>query len=243
MGIEGVHASSQRRHLIELKLTDAYHQAHGADSGDDLRKANEMLQEILEMMKDRSSRMLHEDHDACWQRWVEVKETLKYRRQEISNFNYGHFKNEAYQAKGWAESLPKDAKQKVQEVQRDMNGRTMERWQFDEIKGVLDEAWKIANSVLQSRHAEWERKQEEWQSRMSAAKSRKLELLEKNRSAIYNIQQQIDRCREMLHAARSSEHQYRVQGWIDEKYAKISDIERFNGELEDQIRSIDEKLK
>jgi len=39
MDSDRAHASRQRRELIELKLTDAYHQAQGAESGHDLKKA------------------------------------------------------------------------------------------------------------------------------------------------------------------------------------------------------------
>jgi hypothetical protein len=235
MSTDRANASQRRREVIGWKLDEAYHQARGSDSGSELRRATELLQEVLEMMKDKSERMLHEDHEACWQRWKEIKETIKWRRKEICDFNYGHFKNEAYQAKGWAESLPKDAKEKVRQVQRKMKGRTMESWQFEEIRDILDDAYKTAAGVLQRRH-------NEWRDKMESAKSRKLELLEKNRGTIASIERQIDHCYEMLRDARSSEHQYRVQGWIDEKRDKIRDIERFNHELEGQIEDIDRKL-
>jgi hypothetical protein len=235
MSNDQLNVSRQRRTVVGWKLDEAHYQARGSDSGQGLKQANELLQHALEMMKDKSERMLHEDHEACWQRWLEIKETIKWKRKEICDFNYGKFKHEAYQAKGWAEDLPKDAKQKVREVQQDMKGRTMESWQFDEIRGILDDAYKTAAGILQRRH-------EDWRDKMESAKSRKLELLEKNRSIAYNIGQQIDRCYDMLREARSSEHQYRVQGWIDEKQEKLRDIERFNRELEDQIRDIDSKL-
>jgi hypothetical protein len=52
-------------------------EAHGAESGQDLRRANEMLQAILEKLQDKTHPMLREDHEACWQKWVGVKETIK----------------------------------------------------------------------------------------------------------------------------------------------------------------------
>lgn len=42
-------ASRQRREIITYKLDGAYHQAHGAESGLDLRKANDLLEEVFEM--------------------------------------------------------------------------------------------------------------------------------------------------------------------------------------------------
>ena len=83
-----------------------------------------------------NGKMTREDHDACWERWSGVKDTVRARREEISSHNYGHFKNAAYEARGLAQNYPKDAKDKVRSIQREMKGRTMERWQFDEIRAV-----------------------------------------------------------------------------------------------------------
>ncbi len=78
---------------------------------------------------------------------------------------------------------------------------------------------------------------------MSAAKSRKLELINRNRTMIENLESQIDRCKDMLHNTKSPEFEQRIQEWIDEKHGKIRDIERFTADLEAQIRSIDVKVQ
>jgi len=146
--------SQQKRKLVESKLDEAFHQARGAGSCPDLRQANQLLQQALGWMKDgwgnfsvgtqlftlNDGRMLKDDHDACWKRWREVKNTIAARRQEICELNYGHFKSEAYNAKTLADEYPKEAKEKVREIHRAMSGRMTERWQFDEINKVLDEA-------------------------------------------------------------------------------------------------------
>jgi hypothetical protein len=242
MSSDRTDASRQRRQVIHWKLNDAYHQASGAQSGGELRKANDMLQEVLEMMKDKSERMLHEDHEVCWQRWLEVKETAKWKRKEISDFNYGHFKNEAYKAKGWAEELPKDATQQVKDVQQAMKGRTMERWQYDEINTVLDEAWTIASAAFRRRRQEWERRHEEGQQKMRDAKARRLEAIEYRQGKISDRQYQIDKCRSMLCDARSDDFRRRVEGWIEEHYDKIREIEDQIRDLENAVRDIDSKL-
>ncbi len=252
-----VRVSGQKRQLVMSKIDEAYHHARGADSGHDLRAADELLQQAQNWMKDGYSgfsvgtqyfamddgKMLKDDHDACWERWREVKDTVRARREEISNFNYGHFKGQACEARGLAQQFPKDAKAKVKSVQGEMKGRTMQRWQFDEIRQILDEAFQRASAAQEERHREWEQKQREWRSRMEDAKSKKQGLIDKNRDYIRNLEHQIDRCRDMMYSAKSSEHQSRVQGWIDEKTDKIRDIERFNRELEDQISEIDDRLR
>jgi hypothetical protein len=235
MGNDRSIASAQRRDFLLSELNDAYYQAHGAESGQDLRRANEMLQAVLEKLKDKTHPMLHEDHDACWQKWVSIKETIKYRRQFICDFNYGKFKGEAYEAKGLAEEFPREAKEKVKETQRAMKGRTMDRWQFDEINTVLEEAFQTASGILRRRY-------EAGQEKMREAKSRKLGRIDHLRDIVSNIQRDIDNCRDKQRDARSSEFANTVQGWIDEKYDKIRDIENTIRELEDVVRDIDSKL-
>jgi hypothetical protein len=248
--------SSQKRELILSKIEEAYHQAKGARGGADLRDADQILQQALGWMKDGYSgfgigtqffaandgRMLKEHRNDCWNRWTEVKETIRARRAEICDFNYGHFKGEACDARGLARTYPKDAKAKVRAVQSELKGATMDKWQFEEVREILNEAYNAASVAQEERHREWERKQQEWRSRMEEARSKKQGLIEKNRDFIQRLERQISDCDDMIRNARSSEHQSRVQGWIDEKTDKIRDIERFNRELEDQISEIDTKL-
>jgi ABC-type transporter Mla subunit MlaD len=44
--------SRQKRQLVLSKIDEAYHQAHGAKSGQDLRVADDLLQQALGWMKD-----------------------------------------------------------------------------------------------------------------------------------------------------------------------------------------------
>ena len=57
MGNDRSIASAQRRDFLLSELNDAYYQAHGAESGQDLRRANEMLQAVLEKLKDKTHPM------------------------------------------------------------------------------------------------------------------------------------------------------------------------------------------
>ena len=240
MSTDRADASRQRRALVEAKLNQAYQRAHGAESGEELREANNLLGVVLEMMKAKTRRMLREDHDACWNRWLEVKETIKYRREEIANFNYSAFRNDAYEAKGLAEQSPQHAKQKVRAIQQAMRGCTMERAQFDEIRAILDDVWTTASAA---QHDEWEQKQQAWRERMRDGIAQKRERIQKNREVIAHLEEQIDHCKNMLQSAKSPEFEGRVQGWIDEKYEKIRDIEQFTTTLEEQVRDIDDKLQ
>ncbi|HTU44190.1 MAG TPA: hypothetical protein VMF91_03975 [Bryobacteraceae bacterium] len=249
--------SRQKRDLVESKLTEAYWQAKGAETGQALRAADSLLQEALDWMKDGYSgfniptqyfalndgKMLKEDHDACWKRWQEIKELIKFRRQNIFNTNYNAFLRDAYDAKALVEHSPKDAKERVRTIQQDLKGHSMEKWQFEEIRSILEDVYQRASAVQKIRHETWERKQQEWRSRLQSAKSAKYELKSNKRAQASKIERQIDHDRDLLSGAKSADFESRVQGWIDEKLDKLRAIERFIGELEDQIREIEEKLR
>jgi hypothetical protein len=245
--------SRNKRELVESKLNQAYHEARSSHSESELRAAEDVLELAKEWMKDGYSSgftgtteffaavlsddgiMTKADADACWKRFKEVKETIHWHRKKFRDFNYEQFSRDASDAGSLAENSPKEAREKVQEIQRAMKGRTLEPWQFEKIRSALDDVYKSANNSSGRRRAEWERK-------MRASKSQTFELMEKQQNIIAKIEGEIDRCRDMLSEARSSEHQGRVQGWIDEKLDKIRDIERFIHKLEGQISDIDSRL-
>jgi hypothetical protein len=249
--------SKQKRDLVESKLTEAYWQAKGAETGRALRTADSLLQEALNWMKDGYSgfniptqyfalndgKMVKQDHDACWQRWVEIKELIKFRRQQIFDANHNAFRQEAYEAKSLAEHSPKDAKERVRAIQQNLKGHSMEKWQFEDIRSILDSAYQRALAIQKTRHEAWERKQQEWRSRLQSAKSTKYELISKKRDQASTIERQIDRDRDLLYGAKSLDFESRVRGWIDEKEGKLREIANFIRELEEQIWEIDQKLR
>jgi hypothetical protein len=89
--------SRQKRNLVTQKLDDAYYQAKGATSTSELKVAGRLLAEALSWMKPgwsqvslgddlvslNDGRLTSEDHDACWERWKEIKETIDWRWKEF----------------------------------------------------------------------------------------------------------------------------------------------------------------
>jgi hypothetical protein len=228
-------ASRQRRAVIEMKLRDARRQAQEAASGQDLRNVGEVMQDILELFKHRTNRMPSRDLEACWTLWAETREIIKNRRQEIGDVHYGKFKAEANEAKRLADISPTEARARIRRIQAAMKGQPIAPWQFNKIQTVLNEAWEIITVTREEKHLKW-------RAGMDTAIARKVALLEKSRDSVANIEHQIHQCQEMLTEARSPEFAATVQGWIDEKYQKIHDIERFISALDDQVHDISVKL-
>jgi len=90
-------ASRQKRDVVESALNDAYWQARGADSWNDLARANALLAQARSWMNDgwaqvsladglvhlSDGRLIKTDRDACWARWHEVKDLIQQRRDDL----------------------------------------------------------------------------------------------------------------------------------------------------------------
>ena len=144
------HVSHGKKVVVLGKISDAYYRAKGATSESDLRLADQWLAEALEWAKPgwrqvsivddlfsiTDGRMTQSDHDTCWQRWKEVKETVKWKRHEFQEAR----------------------------VRRQAEGRT----------------------------------------KMSEARSRAVDRVDKARSVVRSLESQIEDCRDRQRNARSS---------------------------------------
>ena len=165
--------SRNKRNLVESKIHEAYHQAKGGRSADELAKARQLLKEALAWMKGGWSefniptqlfalddgKMTKEDHDACWEKWQEANTMLESRRQEVGEHNFDHYQNEAHDAINLAGSDPKQAKERVKRIQEPMRGLVMTGDQFSEIRRLLDQAWQHATHAQSQRQDEWRDRQ------------------------------------------------------------------------------------
>jgi len=100
-----------------------------------------------------------------------------------------------------------------------MKGRTMERWQFDEVNTVLDEAYRTGSGILRRRY-------EAGQEKMREAKSHELGRINHLRDIVSNIQRDIDNCRDKQRNARSSDFASMVQGGTEMKSTTRSAISK-----------------
>ena len=200
--------------------------------------------DLVETALGNEGKLSSEDRDQCWEKWKEANEVIKFRRQELWESNYNHFRSKASDALNTAHyGEPREAKSKVKDIQREMKGTQMSKAQFQEIHNLLDDAWRKASSRLKEAYRERQRKHEEWRDRMQEHTERWRSLVQKNEDVISRIENQIDKCQEMERNARSPEFANTVRGWIEEKYRKISKIRETNIELEEKISSVKSKIR
>ncbi len=261
------HVSKQKRELVEGRIKEARSWATAAETKEHLHKADEILRQALEWMKDgwqqfpgateffesiagNEGILLEADRDACWTQWKEVKETLHFRRKEMQDDGHRRMRPEANSALYKAQNEnPHDALQEVKECRRALAGCYLNKEQREEIGHVLDSAWKVAIARIgaqrderRRKHDQWVERQEQWIERQESWVKSKTEQIEKSRDFISRLESQVDELQEKVADARTEEFADRVRGWIEERYDKIAEVNRQIEDLEDKIREAQDRV-
>lgn len=235
--------STNKRSLVEMKIHEAHGYAKGGRDADDLRKARALLREAREWLKDGwagfnattqslafdDGKMTKSDHDACSERWQEANRALNDRQQELGDYNFTAFENDAEDAIGTAENDPKRAREKVQVIQQSMKGKVMSGEQFERVRHLLEKACSRADSESDRRKHE--------------AIRRKKELVGKVMNEIGSLRDQIDHYRGEEANAKTESFAEAMREKIEVRYGWIEEKETFIRELESQIHEIHSQLR
>lgn len=99
---------------------------------------------------------------------------------------------------------------------------------LNDAKERLDDAWERWKSAKQSakeaRQQQRQANREAFESRVGDRIDKLKERLDRLYSALSHREANLDKLRDMRDSARSDEHRYRVEGWIDEEEDKIAGI-------------------
>lgn len=241
-------------------IKDAYFQAKGGTTREELTTAKEMLQQALARMKDGwggynlptelvssilgdDGILSKEDRDYCWAKWKEASDTINYRWNELSNLNYNECIKDAWNALSSAnDGDPYEAQEKVKNLQSKMKGKLILKERREEIFGVLDRAWQAASNKIREKKEEKVKKQSEWRDRMHSHLQRWENQISNTETLIDRIRGQIDDLEGKASCARTAEFADRVRGWIQEKYDFINKLQDQIREIENKIGSVKDKL-
>ena len=166
--------SRQKRELVEMKIMEAHNYARGATTKRDIFKAKDLLNEAMQRMKDGWSgftvtteiftfsegKMNKADNDGCWEQWKTARDTLRYKQDSMCDLNFSEFKSEAYKAIDTARHDPREAKNMVKQIQSDLRNTYMKKHQYEEVRTILDEAWRKASAEQQQAHEAWRERME-----------------------------------------------------------------------------------
>jgi hypothetical protein len=253
--------SAMKRDLIEGRLRSIEAEIGAIRTMDQYRSCKQRLAKIPQLMKTGwvefsitmdvfkgfagdEGRLTNEDREALWNRYVELRSALKYRLGDVQKANYEHMKSVAYGAKSQAEhGDPYEAINTIKTLQLEVKNYPMNNDQYQTVKGILEQTWRAASSRIEERKRQGERSRKEWQERMNEKIDRLSGLIDKNEAVIDRLQSQISDLESQIASAWTDDFADRAQGWIEEKYDKIRDIESTNRDLHAKIRDIEEKLR
>ena len=227
--------SQQERNIVMGILNEAYHSGNGARDREDFSRVDDLLAKARDQMqgagKSREERMLRDDHQVCWERYQEARAAARDRRSFLSDGDYSRFRSETLSAASEASrGDPWEAKRKIKEIQQDLRAAMMKKFQWDDVRRILSEAWETASIRIGE---ELTRRRESILERISRLEA----LREKNEGIIDSLQSQIDDLEGKI-SSGSDAFADRARGWISEKEQKIDDIRSTNRELEDKVRTL-----
>lgn len=256
--------SSRKRALIEEKIAAAQACLSPEAEEEALGKAQALLSEALNLMKTHPSaappaeaapevenaakpemdaRLIREDREACWARWVEVREAVKARRREIRNKVLGLLKEKA---EAFLEAAGGDDPHGVQASIRAFQGEVKEASlppsDKERIRTILRAAWKRASERIEALKEERRQKHAEWLSRMTEHLARWEAALYKNEDLLSKIRAEIEDLERRIQGAREQSSAERFKGWLEEKRKRLSGVEATHAELSEKIRTVRQKM-
>jgi hypothetical protein len=253
--------SRRRRDLVLATIEEAEAATRVAEDRESLRRADDLLQRAIEMMKggwghldwwsegmmvlsSDDGTMLHDDHQECWRHWEQARDHLRGRRDTVAYWHYRQAEALAGDALSSACGPdPHAALRLVKEAQQAVRTLYLQRGQVDVIRGALDRAWQQAVSRIEERREEARRKHEEWRQRQEDHVARWEATIDRNQDIVADLDRQIADCEGMLAGARGADFAAQVEGWIAEKVAKRRDICATSRELEARIRDVQHRLR
>lgn len=256
--------SRQKRALIEEKIAKAQACLSPEAAEEALARAQAHLSEALNLMKTHpaaggpsdeqaqadtlqrppmDARLIREDREACWSRWVEVREAVKARRREIRNQVLGGLKAKA---EGFLETAGGDDPHGVQAAIRAFQGEVKEAplppSDKERIRTILRAAWKRASERIEALKEERRQKHAEWLGRMTEHLARWETALYKNEDLLAKIRLEVEDLERRIQGARESSSAERFKGWLEEKRKRLAGVEATHAELSEKIRSVRAKM-
>ena len=253
--------STERRSAIMDRVEEARHVIAGAPDQEYIQRADDLLKEAQEMMKGgwdhlggglqtaihemlvNDGRLTREDREYCWEHIQEQWEALKHKRQELRYLDYEQGQRLAGEALNAAHySDPYEALETIKQAQREVKKLRMGKDRSEFVWNDLQQAWDRAIARIEELKEQKRRRHEDWVDRQHEKIARWEGLIEKNEGIVERLREQIAHCEDLAADARTPEFASEVEGWIEEKQAKMRDILETNEELEERIRDVQGKL-
>ena len=257
-----INSSKRKKDIVISTIREAGNYATGDMNS--LKKADDLLKTAHERMKPgwvegfRSTeslfhlsdgKMTKEDLELCWQLWNEIKEKIKFRRQDISKDNYNTAMHELNNISNLATyGDPYEALKNIKITRSKVISSYLTHEDKNRILNSLNEYWEKANERIKQRKVEREKKQKEWEQRKAEQEKkqreweqRKVEREKKQREweQRKNEREKKQREWELRNAERQRERERKQREWEQKKI----EYERRQQEREERKREWERKQR
>lgn len=246
--------SDQAERGVRHDLHAASLLAKAANSPEELRQADAMLQDIREQLASRdphgpASQMSPDARDGLWKEFHEARQALHFRRVWLQDLDYGQLRGPVAEIERDAgRDNPFEIFRRIRELQQQVSGAFLSKLQRDELRSDLQEAWRHASLRADEWRKERDQKHQEYLERKEARR-RKLtetesmfeEMIERKRQTIAKIEENLERNRGR--EIWNDGYGEKVQGWIEEDEEKLSSIEADIRGLEQKLESVRDQLR
>lgn len=256
--------SKAKRKEVEALIAEASALAEAATTPEEIARAQSALSKTLDAMKTRPRHprdhehageaeappkdeqdvpMLRSDREACWSKWVRIRDGLKAKRNGVRKEHLAEVKGRAQQLAEASETEdPRTVQERIREAQSELKASGLTLAEQEAVRLVLRAAWKRASERIQTLRDERKKQHTEWLARMIEHLSRWETQILKDKVLAAQIQGEIAELEEQAAKEGDAERSGRTRRWIDGKRARLTQIEILSGELQEKINSVRSKM-
>lgn len=187
--------------------------------------------------------LLRSDREACWNRWTQLRDTLKAKR---AGFRKGIFEEFMGRANAFLammeEQDPRSIQEAIRTAQSDLKAAGLSLSEQDAVRTVLRTAWKACSDHLEAQRQERQKAHAEWIERMSAHLARWEKQALRNRALAAQILAEVADLESQAASTSDETRTAKIRQWVDRKRARLAEIEATTAELDQKVHSARAKL-
>ncbi|MEW5764753.1 MAG: hypothetical protein ACOYXN_03790 [Acidobacteriota bacterium] len=228
----------------------------------DLDRAQALLNDALNLMKTNpgsgpapseeggappaetlDARLVREDREACWAKWVEVREVIKSRRKAVRGKILSALRERAESLLAQAEGEdPHGVQTAIRTFQTEVKESSLSPAEKERVRGILRAAWRKSSERIEALKVERKQKHHEWLDRMVEHLTRWETAFYKNQDLKAKIESEIADLERRLGASKDSAGAEKLRGWVEEKRKRLAGVDATGKELSEKIRTVRAKM-
>ncbi len=187
--------------------------------------------------------LLRSDREACWNRWTQLRDTLKAKR---AGFRKGIFEEFMGRASAFMammeEQDPRSIQEAIRTAQSDLKAAGLSLSEQDAVRSVLRTAWKACSDRIEAQRQERQKAHADWIERMSAHLARWEKQALRNRALAAQILAEVADLESQAASTSDETRTAKIRQWVDRKRARLGEIEATTAELDQKVHSARAKL-